>query len=88
MSRKKITNNRLLGLLAFVSLLMSGICYVLNKLNVGNGILPTIAYAFLLIVVLWTAWDFAKDLSAGWKIVYYILAVLAIGGFVFGYFHI
>lgn len=84
MSRKKATNKNILGLLAFTTLLLSGICYVLDLLKIGNGILPIIAYALLLIVVLWTAWEFAANLSQGWKFVYFILAILAIAGFVIG----
>ena len=84
MSKKNVGNKNLLGMLAFGSLLLSGICYVLDLLEIGNGILPTLAYALLLIVVLWTAWEFAKDLSQGWRVTYYILAILAIAGFVIG----
>lgn len=80
---KKVTNRNLLGMLAFASLLLSGINYALDLLEVHTGILPTIAYALLLIVVLWTAWEFAKDLSQGWRIIYYIIAILVIAGFVF-----
>ena len=84
MSKKKRGNSNLLGMLAFGTLLLSGICYVLDLLDIGNGLLPKIAYALLLIVVLWTAWDFAKDLSQAWRVIFYILALLAITGFVLG----
>jgi hypothetical protein len=84
MSRKRATNKNILGMLAFASLLISGVCYVLSLLKIGGGILPIVGNGLLLIVVLWTAWEFTANLSQVWKFIYFILAILAITGFILG----
>jgi vacuolar-type H+-ATPase subunit I/STV1 len=77
-------NKNTIGLLSFVALLISGFVYLLRFFNVGGGILPVISDGILLFVVLVMAWEYVKGLSNAWKTVYYVLAVLAIIGFVFG----
>lgn len=84
----KSSNKGLVELLAFASLIISAVCFILGIFGIGSGMLNTIAYICLLIVVLWVAWNYACHLSKTWRIIYFIIAILAIVGFVFGNFHI
>lgn len=72
-----------ISLLAFIALIISGVIYLLSLLEVGSGILPLIKEGILLFVVLVSAWNFASRLSTTWKVVYAILAILVIVGFIF-----
>jgi hypothetical protein len=77
-------NKSILGLLAFASLLISAIVYLLDFLSVNSGILPIISQGILIFVVLFLAWEYVKGLSNLWQIIFYVIAILVIIGFVFG----
>ncbi len=85
MSKRK-SNENLVGLLSFVALLISGVCFILHGLDIGNGLLSIIGDVCLVIVVLYSAWSFARGLKKAWRITYFILAILVIVGLVFGGF--
>ena len=77
-------NKSILGLLAFASLLISALVYLLDFLNINGGILPIISQGILIFVVLFLAWEYVKGLNKVWQVIYFIIAVLVIIGFVFG----
>ena len=77
-------NKSILGLLAFASLLISAFVYLLDFLNINGGILPIISQGILIFVVLFLAWEYVKGLNKVWQVIYFIIAVLVIIGFVFG----
>ena len=74
-----------LGMFAFAAMLLNAIAWiikiVLDALKVNNsvgGILTGIASILLLIVVLVSAYDFAKRQTKGWRIVFWILAIVSL----------
>lgn len=81
---KKTSNKSVIGLLAFIALAITAICFLLAKLGIGSGVIGIIGSACLLIVVLLVAWDYARTLSKGFRIFYLVLAVCAIVCFILG----
>lgn len=74
-----------LGMFAFAAMLLNAIAWiikiVLDALKVNNsvgGILTGIASILLLIVVLVSAYDFANRQTKGWRIVFWILAIVSL----------
>lgn len=74
-----------LGMFAFAAMLLNAIAWiikiVLDALKVNNsvgGILTGVASILLLIVVLVSAYDFARRQTKGWRIVFWILAIVSL----------
>lgn len=84
----KDSKNNLLGLLAFLAIVITAVCLAiesLNKiagLNIPTGILPTVELVFLLVVVFATAWSYARTLHTFWKVLYWVVLILTIAGLV------
>ena len=84
----KESKNNFLGLLAFLAIVITAACLVIettNKLaslNIPTGILPTIELVFLLVVVFATAWSYARTLHTFWKVLFWVILILTIAGFV------
>lgn len=85
MARKE---ERLVGLLAFLGLIISTACYIFSAIDSRFSILYSVGYICLLIVVLYTAWEFVKRQSMMWRLVFYVIAIITILGFAIGNFDI
>lgn len=88
--------NNILGVLAFVSLLLSAICMLIVLINntgwitIGGQIpnlLQLVSYICLVIVVIMVGWSYASTLSNTWRIIYIVIVVLAVLG-VFGFLNV
>lgn len=77
------SKNKILGFIAFVVLFISCVCKILSAFNISIGILTIISDVCLLIVVIWTAYNFAKTCNKTWRIIFYVLAILSIVSLVF-----
>lgn len=84
MASKNQKNVSLLGLFAFVAIIIKAVSYILSYFNLGLGSLTFIADVTLTVVALVVAWNFAKTCSKNWRIVYFVILALVIAGFVFG----
>lgn len=84
MSKKSKSSVSMLGLLAFVAIIIKAIAYILSYVGGGLGILTFAADVTLTIISLIVAWSFAKNCSKVWKVIYFIILILVIIGFVFG----
>ena len=84
MGDKKSKNISILGLLAFFAIIIKALAYVLSFFNGNLGILTFIADIIISAVALIAAWSFAKSCSRFWKLVYLIVFILVIIGFIFG----
>ncbi len=85
-----------LGMLAFGAMLLNAIAWLLKvifdacKLNVTvagqplQNIFTGIASIFLLIVVIFVAFDFANKQTKGWRILFWILAIVSLLSIFFG----
>ncbi|MDE6047601.1 MAG: hypothetical protein K2M08_00300 [Anaeroplasmataceae bacterium] len=89
MSRKGRTGY--LGMFAFAVMLLNAIAWiikiVLDALNVNNtvgGILTGVASLLLLIVVLFSAYDYASRQTKGWRIIFWILAIVSLLSIILG----
>lgn len=77
----------IVGLCAFLSLLLFTLSFILGLLNVNVGLIRTIAYGLSLVVILVTAHSYVSKLKGEfWKIIFYIIAVLAVIDFFYPYF--
>lgn len=87
MAKKSSSNkNKTLSFVAFLVLLINGVCKLLAAFKIQSGILGLIADICLVSVVVWTAYYYAKTLSKPWRIVYWILAILSVVSLVlYGY---
>jgi len=75
------------GILAFCSLLLFTLSFILNSLlSISTGLLTTIGYGFSLAVILITAKIYVNKLSIFWEVIYYIIAVCAVLDYFFGIF--
>ncbi len=77
-------SDKILGFSAYISLLLAGICKVLNAF-IENlkfvAVLDTIGYLFLVITVALAAFPFQlKMKKVAWKIIYWVLVLLALIG--------
>ncbi|MDE5546739.1 MAG: hypothetical protein K2M84_02665 [Anaeroplasmataceae bacterium] len=89
MSRKGRTGY--LGMFAFAAMLLNAIAWiikiVLDALKVNNsigGILTGIASILLLIVVFVSAYDYASRQTKGWRIVFWVLAIVSLLSIILG----
>jgi len=82
---KKTSNNDLLGVLSFAVVILNAVIWALNLLKVNTGSASYIAGLLLLIVVLWTGWTYAQKLSNTMRVVYGIIAIVAIVLQIFGW---
>ncbi|MDE6408361.1 MAG: hypothetical protein K2K48_01470 [Anaeroplasmataceae bacterium] len=83
MSRKGRTGY--LGMFAFAAMILNAIAWIikiiLDALKVNNsvgGILTGVASILLLIVALVSAYDYASRQTKGWRILFWILAIVSL----------
>lgn len=83
MSRKGRTGY--LGMFAFAAMILNAIAWiikiVLDALKVDNtvgGILTGVASILLLIVALVSAYDYASRQTKGWRILFWVLAIISL----------
>ncbi|MDE5855686.1 MAG: hypothetical protein K2H06_01425 [Anaeroplasmataceae bacterium] len=83
MSRKGRTGY--LGMFAFAAMILNAIAWiikiVLDALKVNNsvgGILTGVASILLLIVALVSAYDYASRQTKGWRILFWVLAIISL----------
>ena len=76
----------LLGLLAFVSLLIFTLSFILNQFGAHTSFLTYVGYGFSLVVVIAMAKFYVDKLSNVWKIIFYIIAIFAILDYLFSIF--
>lgn len=75
------------GLCAFLSLLLFTLSFILGLLNLKTDLIKTIAYGFSLVVILVTAHSYVSKLKGEiWKIIFYVIAVLAVIDFFYPFF--
>ena len=82
----KKDQTRLMSMLAFVALILSAI--VLFALFIAGlvdksfdpSIFQFISQLLLTVVVIWVGWQFANGLSTFWKVLFIVVAVVAILG--------
>ena len=84
MAKKKANTSNVYGLLAFIALIVKAAAYILGHFGLGLGSLTFIADIILTGMALLIAWSFAKTCNKGWRIVYLVILILVIIGFVFG----
>lgn len=81
----KKSDLKLLGLVAFIAMILAATCWLLQALGVGDtGLLSLIATLGFLVVVLWVAWYYVKTQKDIWRLLYLIIFVLVIIAFVLG----
>lgn len=78
------SKGNIISILCFAALIISTVCFILQACNIGAGVLTLISSICLIIAVVWSGWGFAKSLGKTWRIVYLVLAVIAIVATVFG----
>lgn len=83
-TKKGYSKNSIIGFLCFGALVLSTICFILSACGISASIFTLIASIALIIAVVWGGWGFAKTLSKTWRIVYIVLAVIAVVASVFG----
>ncbi len=77
-------DTKLIGLLAYASLIISALIsltlLILSWFDKGANLssFQFVANLLLIIVVIWSAWQYAKNLKQFGKVVFIIVAVLAI----------
>ncbi|MCM1131384.1 MAG: hypothetical protein NC310_07785 [Roseburia sp.] len=83
MSRKGRTGY--LGMFAFAAMILNAVAWiikiVLDALKVNNsvgGILTGVASILLLIVALVSAYDYANRQTKGWRILFWVLAIISL----------
>ncbi len=82
---KNEKNVSVFGLFAFFAIIVKAIDFILGYFFKGNlGILSFVADIIISIVALVVAWGFAKKCSKFWKLLYLIILILLIIGFLFG----
>ncbi len=76
--------SKLASMLAFLALIVSAAVWTLQiilgfmDVNVNLGIFTTIANIILILVVIWLGWQYAKGLGKVWRIIFIVIAVIAI----------
>ena len=83
-SRKSSNTSNVLGLLAFLAIIVKALAYILSFLKIELGILVFAADLILTAVALIVAWSFAKTCNKNWRIVYFVILALVVVGFVLG----
>lgn len=77
---------KLMSMLAFVALILTAVIQIvvfavgLFDKNINLSWLSLIASIMLTAAVIWFAWQYVKGLSTFWKVVYIVVAVLAVLG--------
>lgn len=84
MKKNNTGTSNILGFLAFLAIIIKSVSFILSKLGGNLGLISFIADVILTIVALIVAWGFTKKCSKKWKIIYLIILILVIVGFVFG----
>ena len=84
MSKNKNSNTNILGLLAFFAIIIKALAYLLTYFNGNLGILTFAADIIISAVALIVAWKYAKNCKKFWRLVYLVVLILVIVGFVFG----
>lgn len=82
----KRNTKELLGLLAFVSLLIFTLSFILNRIGIHTSFVSYVGYGFALFVVIVMAKFYVEQLSNLWKIIFYVIAAFAILDFLFNIF--
>lgn len=82
---KKNTRD-ILGLLAFVSLLIFTISFLLNRIGVHTPFVTYVGYGFALIVVIIMAHFYVEKLGTLWKVIFYLIAIFALLDYFFSIF--
>lgn len=77
-------NTSILGLLAFVAIIIKSVGFILNKFGGNLGIISYIGDVILAFIALIIAWGFAKKCSKFFKILYIVILILVIVSFVLG----
>lgn len=84
MSNNNKNTTSILGLFAFFAIIVKGLAYILSYFNGSLGILTFIADVIISVVALIVAWQFVKSCSKTWKLIYLVVLILLIVGFIFG----
>lgn len=77
---------KLMSMLSFMALILTAaiqaVVFIVGLFDeqVNLGVLSFIANIMLTVVVIWVAWQYAKGLSKVWKIIFLIVAILALLG--------
>lgn len=77
---------KLMSLMSFVALILTAAIqatvFIIGLFDgtIELGWLSFIANIMLTVVVVWVAWQYAKGLSQAWKIIFLIVAILALLG--------
>lgn len=85
-----------LGMFAFIAIVLNAVAWLLKiifdwaniSVNIGGqplqNIFTGIASVLLLIVALFSAYDYASKQSKGWRILFWVLAIVSVLAIVFG----
>lgn len=74
----------LAGLLAFVGILLSTICWIIEGLGGNIPFIAWIGSLALLLAAFISAWGFVSSKKITWRYIYFILVILAIFGWLIG----
>lgn len=77
-------SSSILGLLAFIAIIIKSASFILDKFDGNLGIISFIGDIILAFVALIVAWGFAKKSNKFFKILYIIILVLVIVSFILG----
>lgn len=77
-------NSSILGLLAFIAIIIKSVSFILNKFDGNLGVISFIGDIIFAFVALIVAWGFAKKCSKFFKILYVIILVLVIVSYILG----
>lgn len=87
MAKKKSSSSskNLLGLLAFVAIIVKAISYYLGLFELNFlGTLTLVADIILTGTALLVAWSYAKTCGKSWRILYFVILILVLAGYVLG----
>jgi hypothetical protein len=79
----KRSNIELLGLFAYVALVLYAISYLLSRFGANMSFFRYIGDGLLLLVVLSIAHDYASRLHLFWRVIYYVIMIVAILSYLF-----
>ncbi|MCK9537416.1 MAG: hypothetical protein M0R05_07565 [Bacilli bacterium] len=80
----KRTTQNTLGLLSFVALILFTASAFLSQIGAKMSFFIWVGNGMLLFVVLCLAYYYVKKLAMTWKVIYYVIAILAIISFIWG----
>lgn len=81
MSKNKF-DSALIGLLAFIALIIYAVSTLISMVGGNLGFLGHIGTICLLLATFLAAWNFVENKANVWKIVYLVILVFAILGFI------